>query len=306
MLAGRLGRARIGAPSCGARGNRHARGRAAAVLLAVVATLLGGALCAVLAAAVVVGGGRYDVAATSPHWPLTYTLLETTMRQSVRWRARGIAEPAADEAAALRGAACYRVHCAQCHGGPGVAPEPLGRGMQPLPGPLVDAAHRWRPRELYWITRHGIRMSGMPAWQQRMDDAALWDTVAFLRRLPGLDAAAYAGWLQRAPQDGTCAPPDRGAHGPADAERGRRVLPQYACNACHVIPGVTGPRTHVGPPLVGFGGRGLVAGTLPNSPANTARWLLHTQQVKPGTAMPAMGLTPRDARDIAAYLATLR
>jgi cytochrome c2 len=92
----------------------------------------------------------------------------------------------------------------------------------------------------------------------------------------------------------------------ADAQRGRRALHQHACSACHVIPGITGSNVHVGPPLQGIAARQLIAGTLANTPDNLALWIRETQKVKPGTAMPQLGVAEQDARDMAAYLATLR
>jgi mono/diheme cytochrome c family protein len=120
-------------------------------------------------------------------------VLELAMRQAVRLRARDIAEPPlADERMALRGAACFRDKCVQCHGGPGVAQHDIGQSMQPVPGPLVDARRHWKPRELYWVTRHGIKMSGMPAWEYHLSDHELWAVVAFVTTLPGLTPKAYA------------------------------------------------------------------------------------------------------------------
>lgn len=275
----------------------------------VAATAAGLGALAALGGAAVVWGGLYDVSATAQHWQPTHTLLETAMRQSVRLRARGIAEPPlSDEALQLRGAGCYRDRCMQCHGGPGAAPDDIGKGMQPVPGPLVHAARQWRPRELYWLTRNGIRMSGMPAWEFRLADEELWALVAFMQRLPEQNAQQYADWLRRAPAPPACgAATDAAlAEAPADAARGRRALYQYACNACHIIPGVTGSRVHVGPPLEGIGSRRLIAGVLPRNPETMALWLMRTHQAKPGTAMPAMGVAPQDARDMAAYLETLR
>lgn len=265
-------------------------------------------LAAVVGASYVVGG-NYDVAATTQHWQVTHTLLETAMRQSVRLRARDIPEPPlADAAMALRGAGCFRDKCVQCHGAPGVAPGEIGQGMQPLPGPLVDARRHWRPRELYWVTRHGIRMSGMPPWEFRLREQELWELVAFMQRLPDLDAARYADWARSAPACGTGSvpPPVTVASVAPDLTRGRLALHQHACNACHLIPGVVGGDVHVGPPLEGMGSRQMIAGTLPNSQENMMRWLMHTQLVKPGTAMPQLGVRERDARDMAGYLATLR
>jgi cytochrome c2 len=80
---------------------------------------------------------------------------------------------------------------------------------------------------------------------------------------------------------------------------------QYACNACHTIPGVTGSAPNVGPPLAGMSSRRRIAGKLPNTPENMVRWLRHTHEVAPSSAMPEMGVSARDARDLAAYLATL-
>lgn len=279
------------------------------VLLTAALTTVALALAGALVAAVVVYGGLYDVASTRQHWQPTHTLLETAMRQSVKLRARDVAEPPlADETMALRGAACFRDKCVQCHGAPGVAQGDVGKSMQPLPGPLVDAPRHWRARELYWVTRNGIKMSGMPAWEYRLADAELWDVVAFMQRLPQLNAADYAEWMRRAPAAPACG---RGPATPAaavavDALRGRQALHQYACTSCHIVPGLTGSSPHVGPPLQGMGSRELIAGTLANTPENMARWILETQAVKPGTAMPQLGVAPQDARDMAAYLATLK
>lgn len=285
------------------------------VLLGAAATMAALALAAAAVGGAMVFGGFYDVAATQQHWQPTYDVLETAMRHSVRHQARAIEEPPlADEAMALRGAGCFRDRCVECHGAPGVAPGEPGKGMQPLPGPLVDARRHWRPRELYWVTRHGIRMSGMPAWEFRLQDQELWEIVAFLQRLPDLNATQYADWVRRAPPAPACGPgstrppipPVTVASVAPDVERGRKALYQHACNACHVIPGVTGAAVYVGPPLEGIGNRQFIAGALPNTPDNMMRWLMQTQQVKPGTAMPQLGVDERDARDMAGYLATLR
>jgi mono/diheme cytochrome c family protein len=286
-----------------------------ALVLVAVATAAVLGLGAALVAAAVVWGGFYDVAATRQHWQPTYDVLEKAMRQSVRFRARDIREPPlADESMALRGAGCFRDKCVQCHGAPGVAPGEPGKSMQPLPGPLVDARRHWRPRELYWVTRHGIRMSGMPAWEFRLQEDELWELVAFMQRLPDLNAGQYADWTRRAPPAPACGPgalrPPTGpvtvASVTADVDRGRMALRQYACNACHTIPGVVGSAVYVGPPLKGIGGRHFIAGTLTNTPENMMRWIMQTQQVKPGTAMPELGVSEPDARDMAGYLATLR
>ena len=290
-------------------------------VLSIGAALLAGAMAG--AGVVVIYSGAYNVAATSQHFQLVYSLLETTLRYSVRLRARHIDPPALDDPQRiLRGAALFRDKCVQCHGAPGVAPGDIGKSMQPLPGPLVDALQRWSTREIYWITRHGIRMSGMPAWQFRLDDAQLWDVVAFVQRLPELTPQAYAEATQSVPLAAGMAAAPGGTFGlrllpaspvkasatqilPGNSERGRETLYQYACSSCHTIPGVTGSSPNVGPPLKGLASRSLIAGKLVNTPDNLVLWLRHPKDVKPLTAMPDLGVNEPHARDIAAYLATL-
>ncbi|HEX6364422.1 MAG TPA: c-type cytochrome [Albitalea sp.] len=279
-------------------------------LLIVMLTLAGALAIGLAVAALVVLRGLYDVGATTQHTQPVYTLLELTLKRAVRVRAADIVvPPLAEPDRVARGAACYRDHCAQCHGAPGVAPGPVGTSMQPLPGPLVDASRRWHERELYWITRHGIRMSGMPAWGMRLADADLWAIVAFLSRLPDLSPADYAQGL--AALDGARCPLPSGdseeeplGKRPPD-ESAQLALRQYACVACHRIPGVTGSDANVGPPLDGLARRRLIAGRLPNTPENLARWIRVPQQVKPGSAMPDLGVTEAHARVMAEYLSRL-
>ncbi len=88
--------------------------------------------------------------------------------------------------------------------------------------------------------------------------------------------------------------------------QGREKIRRYGCDTCHTIPGIATARGLVGPPLTGVASRLYLAGRLPNSPENLVRWIQHPHQVDPKTAMPDLGLGDQDARDIAAYLYTLR
>ena len=272
------------------------------VVKTAVLTLLVAAGLAAAAGYTVFRAGWYNIGSTSQHLQPVYSLLEQGMRHSVRHYASEVAVPRLDAPGqVLRGGALYGEHCVQCHGGPGAAPAPHGMSMQPVPGPLVDASARWRPRELYWITRHGIKMSGMPAWEARLSEADTWAVVAFVTRMPGLDARAF--------HEMTAAPPEReqalaqpAAATRGDPVRGKRVLPQYACHSCHLVPGITGSEAYVGRPLDGLARRSLIAGTLPNTQDNLVRWIRSPQAIDPRTAMPAMGVSERDALDISAYL----
>jgi cytochrome c1 len=91
-----------------------------------------------------------------------------------------------------------------------------------------------------------------------------------------------------------------------DAGRGAMLLQRYGCGACHIIPGVQGARGTIGPSLDRLGRRVYVAGVLPNSPSDLARWIRAPDAVKPGTGMPNAAVTERDAKDIVAYLYRLR
>ncbi|MBP1203095.1 mono/diheme cytochrome c family protein [Duganella sp. 1411] len=285
------------------------------VLTTVAATLATLAVLGAAGGAVVFYGGYYDVASTKLHFQPVHTVLERGMRESVQHYARDVRTPASvaqakiqgagfnaastPTPALLRGAGLYRDNCVICHGAPGVAQDDIGKSMQPVPGPLADAARRWRPNELYWITRHGIKMSGMPAWEFHLAEDDLWAVVGFLVALPELSPQAYAAITKQAGAQPRAPRPQRER---ADAARGRLALSQYACNACHVIPGVTGPETFFGPPLKDLAARKYIAGHLPNDAANLARWIRDPRQINPQTAMPAMNVTESDARDMATYL----
>jgi cytochrome c len=96
------------------------------------------------------------------------------------------------------------------------------------------------------------------------------------------------------------------AAGTAEAERGRLAIAAYGCASCHSIPGIPGVQGEVGPPLNAFGRRVYIAGLLPNTPAALEQWLLDPPSVNPRTAMPNLGVTQQEARDMAAYLLRLR
>lgn len=91
-----------------------------------------------------------------------------------------------------------------------------------------------------------------------------------------------------------------------DPGRGKVLIREYGCGACHTVPGVRSATGMVGPPLTGIGDRTFLAGQLPNTPDNMKRWIRTPQLVEGGTAMPNLNVSEQDARDMAAYLYTLR
>ena len=101
-------------------------------------------------------------------------------------------------------------------------------------------------------------------------------------------------------------PPAYSISGGGNSQVGKALIASKGCGACHVIPGVRGARGLVGPPLYFFSRRTMIAGELPNTPDNLVRWIKDPKLVEPGTAMPDLGLSDEQARDVAAYLYTLQ
>lgn len=122
------------------------------------------------------------------------------------------------------------------------------------------------------------------------------------QRLALLPAAALAAVLGAA----ACGDRPPAAIAGADPESGKAAIERYGCIACHAIPGIAGHGGNVGPPLQGIGRRAYVGGVLANTPEQMVRWLRNPPAVDPGTAMPALGLSEAEAKNIAAYLYTLR
>src|SRR6266480_4801914 len=156
------------------------------------------AVAAVLALVILAGSafiysGIYYVGADRLHWTTTAWLLYQARDRSIRAHASGIAVPAGldDPARIMAGVTHYAEHCVVCHGAPGVERGDLAEGLYPRPPNLADAARVYRPGELFWIVKHGIRMAGMPAWGDHSDDE-LWATVALIEKLPGMTDQDYA------------------------------------------------------------------------------------------------------------------
>lgn len=152
-----------------------------------------------IAALVFIGGGIcfaysgfYDVSASSPHSGLVHWLLSTTSEASIERHASKIEPPdLSDESLVRAGASDFDAMCVGCHGAPGQDPDPVGKGLNPPPPNLAESASHMDASELFWATKHGIRMTGMPAWGATHDDDALWCVVAFLKKLPDMDARGY-------------------------------------------------------------------------------------------------------------------
>ena len=158
-----------------------------------IATIVIAALVVLLSGFIVIYAGIYDVAATEPHSPVTSWLLETARTRSIKAHAARIQVPPGldDPAKVLTGVDHYAAHCAVCHGAPGVPRGEIAQGLYPLPPDLGKVAPLYTPAELFWILKHGIKMTGMPAWSDHSDEE-LWATVGFLEKLPDMSEQDYA------------------------------------------------------------------------------------------------------------------
>jgi cytochrome c len=128
--------------------------------------------------------------------------------------------------------------------------------------------------------------------------------TARLCRLPVPVVVATALFVSACSHTPTREPPPQVPGG--DPRHGAELISSFGCGSCHVVPGVRGADGKVGPPLTDFSERGYIAGELPNNGDNLIRWVMDPREVEPGTDMPDLGVTEAEARDIAAYLFTLR
>lgn len=157
-----------------------------------VAGFVLGPLAFALGAAVYIYAGLYNVAAVEPHAPLTHWALTTAMQRSVKAQARSIAPPPTPQGQKIGEAfRSFDEMCVMCHGAPGKEQGIVGKGLQPPPPTLTEAAHRWSRAELFWIIKNGVRMTGMPAFGPTHSDDDIWLLVAFLQRLTNVSAGQY-------------------------------------------------------------------------------------------------------------------
>ena len=152
---------------------------------------LGLAVLLVMGAGVVLSG-VVPVRASSEHWPITRWFLDLSMSRSVSTHSMGIDVPdLEDPALVLRGAGHYELGCSPCHGRPGRGRSEVVLEMTPHPPLLSETLHLWEPAELFYIVRHGVKFTSMPAWPMAGRDDEVWAMVAFLLELRGMDEPTY-------------------------------------------------------------------------------------------------------------------
>lgn len=153
--------------------------------------------CVLALGALFVFSGQYDVAADEPHWAVTERLLGTVRDRSIARAAAAIEVPRLEDAAMVaKGAREYADMCAGCHLSPLSRDSITRQGLNPQPLDLYR--HRIPPRRAFWVIKHGLKMTGMPAWGRSHDDASIWSIVAFLQKMPEMDAQGYRSLVAQA------------------------------------------------------------------------------------------------------------
>ncbi|UVJ41916.1 cytochrome c [Pseudomonas sp. LS1212] len=145
-------------------------------------------------AAVVAGAyfGLVNVGADDPHFPAVYAFLSMARDRSIEVRSQDIQVPNLDDEALIRaGAGNYNSMCIGCHLGPGIDETELSQSLYPAPPNLAKIGVDGSPATAFWVIKHGIKATGMPAWGKSMGDQYIWGMVAFLNELPKLNAEQY-------------------------------------------------------------------------------------------------------------------
>jgi mono/diheme cytochrome c family protein len=160
--------------------------RVLGTIIVFVAVLVGGAFVIMYTGVINVGAINKDPAMVA--W-----FMDTAMTKSVHRHAANIVAPALSDSNRIKtGFQHYDEMCVVCHGAPGIPFTEISVGLNPDPPSLAEAANDWTPAELFWIVKSGVKMTGMPGFKTTHSDDAIWDIVAFVKRLPGMTPEQYS------------------------------------------------------------------------------------------------------------------
>jgi mono/diheme cytochrome c family protein len=155
-----------------------------------IGALVAWIIIGIIAYFVVAYTGAYAVGADVPHWGVTRHAIDFLRERTIERRAADIKPPPLDDPALLKeGAEHYAEMCTGCHLAPGMTESELRDGLYPKPPNLTRFAPD--PAESFWIIKHGLKMTAMPAWGKTHDDRKIWAMVAFLQKQPKMSVSEY-------------------------------------------------------------------------------------------------------------------
>ena len=168
---------------------------------------------------VLVYAGIYNIGADAPHYRFVYSALSELRERAIANYSQGI-QPPADLGSPQRisaGAGLYNEMCTGCHLGPGVEKSEMSQGLYP-PAPELARGTDLTPAQQFWVIKHGVKLTAMPAWGKTHNDELIWDMVAFIQQLPKMSPQQYQAAVASAPADhdemmkemmGAHAPPEK-------------------------------------------------------------------------------------------------
>lgn len=153
-------------------------------------------------AGVFIYGGVYNIGADAPHSKMVFGALQELRERAIANYSRDVRPPADlhDPQRIAAGAGLYNEMCTGCHLGPGVERSELSQGLYPS-APELASGDDLTPAQQFWVIKHGVKLTAMPAWGKTHDDELIWDIVAFIQQLPKLNAAQYQAAVASAPAD---------------------------------------------------------------------------------------------------------
>ena len=137
--------------------------------------------------------GTYNISAMVPHNSLTLMLINAVKDNSIEHHSKDIKVPNNLNDSSLVGIGFihYRAMCQTCHGAPGIERSEIGKGLYPHPPNLAHSAKDMPAQQLFWITKNGIKLTGMPSFGKTHSDQKIWDIVAFMEKLPTMTKEQY-------------------------------------------------------------------------------------------------------------------